>query len=620
MASSGTFTGSRPLPDCPQLKLNWSILEQDIVNNRSKVRLILYLYSQYNISFSAPKSGVLDGTSFTYYGGMSGVGKTVTLYTKDVWVYHNSDGTKSVAFSGSLAINITWGGNWLGTITVSGTAVLDTIPRSSVLNSFSMGANLKTSTANSINLSITRYSTSFTNDIYLKHGSTTIASWTGQGTPTSLSLTSTQVNTLLTRLSNSTTATMTLEVYTKSGSTVIGSVSSRTATATVDGTVVPSISSFTHTISGTGRDKTIGKYVQGISSLTGSFTPTAGYGASISSSSITVRKQGGQDSQVINGSSGTTSSRLSLSGTYEVIAYTVDSRGRTASQTLTFTVYAYSNPKINTFTAVRNTTTDTTINITRNLSFTVLGAGDNTLTILTEARPSGGSFSQVQSTSTTTSPYTTGLNATNYSATSSFEFRLTITDSFGNTVSSTVAVSTAKVVLDIHQNSGVGIGKSHENGVLDISGEVYIINGSFPAVFRSNYIPADSDLNNYTTAGMYYCPANVTVATLLNCPTGGNAFSLLVETHAGTKQTITRYASSDITTWIRNKYGTTWGPWNQVFKSDGTPASHIHATSEISLGDHTSGTTPRVVGVIMGTGNPPTASTVPQGTIYLKYT
>lgn len=46
---------------------------------------------------------------------------------------------------------------------------------------------------------------------------------------------------------------------------------------------------------------------------------------------------------------------------------------------------------------------------------------------------------------------------------------------------------------------------------------------------------------------------------------------------------------------------------------------HTHSIADISLLDHTSSTSPNLVGVIMGTGNPPTASSVPQGTIYLKY-
>lgn len=89
-------------------------------------------------------------------------------------------------------------------------------------------------------------------------------------------------------------------------------------------------------------------------------------------------------------------------------------------------------------------------------------------------------------------------------------------------------------------------------------------------------IPSGANIDDYTSAGMYYCPSDATVATLLNCPTNGNAFSLLVEQHAGTKQTITRYSSNDISTWVRNKYGSTWGSWRLVWGSSGEPPTHVH--------------------------------------------
>jgi len=67
---------------------------------------------------------------------MSGTGQTVSVYTKDIWVYHESGGSKSVTLAGQIALNITWSGNLLGTLYVSGTAVLDTIPRYLAITSF----------------------------------------------------------------------------------------------------------------------------------------------------------------------------------------------------------------------------------------------------------------------------------------------------------------------------------------------------------------------------------------------------------------------------------------------------------------------------------------------------
>ena len=76
-------------------------------------------------------------------------------------------------------------------------------------------------------------------------------------------------------------------------------------------------------------------------------------------------------------------------------------------------------------------------------------------------------------------------------------------------------------------------------------------------------IPAAANLNNYQTAGMYYCPANTTVETISNRPTD-SAFSLFVEKHAGVRQTVSWYQPAYVASWTRNYYNGTWGMWEQV--------------------------------------------------------
>lgn len=97
-------------------------------------------------------------------------------------------------------------------------------------------------------------------------------------------------------------------------------------------------------------------------------------------------------------------------------------------------------------------------------------------------------------------------------------------------------------------------------------------------------INGNSDLNDYVVAGMYYCSADVTVATLLNCPSR-NAFSLFVEKHAGIKQTLTEYMRSPFKIFVRNKYGDAWGAWQRIYTTTDKPtpaeigaaaASHTH--------------------------------------------
>ena len=472
MASSGTINGNQSGTQ-PYLRIAWTIVSQDIPNNRSRVKLQLILVSPYSLYFSASKTGSNNGSSFTYTGGFSGTG-TRTLNTREIWVNHNSDGTRSQSVNGSFDIAVNWSGSWLSSLSVSGSMNLDTIPRASSLNSFSFGSHFRPNTTNTINLSISRASSSFTHDIQLRDGNTVLQSWNGQGLPSSLSISSGTSNTLLNRMSTSTTRLLTLRVQTKSGSSNIGSAVSRNATATIHSSVTPVASGLSISIAGNGRDSAINKYVQRISKVQASFSAGAVGGASISTRNIIVRRSSDNgNSQTISGTSGTTNNPITLSGTYEVIATVRDTRGREATQRSTFSSHAYSEPRITTFTAARNESTPTTVNITRSGNHTPLSSGDNTLSILIQRRAVGGTWTDVQGTSTNSSSFSGSVNSTSNSVTQSYEFRLYATDQFGNNAEATATISTQRVVLDVHKNEGVGIGKIHELGVLDVDGEAY---------------------------------------------------------------------------------------------------------------------------------------------------
>ena len=85
-------------------------------------------------------------------------------------------------------------------------------------------------------------------------------------------------------------------------------------------------------------------------------------------------------------------------------------------------------------------------------------------------------------------------------------------------------------------------------------------------------IPRGANLNSYTTPGFYYNPNNSDVSTMTNVP-DKLAFSLLVERHAGAKQTFTIYSTDRLgmKTWVRNYFNGTWGKWaQQAFVLSGT--------------------------------------------------
>lgn len=99
-------------------------------------------------------------------------------------------------------------------------------------------------------------------------------------------------------------------------------------------------------------------------------------------------------------------------------------------------------------------------------------------------------------------------------------------------------------------------------------------------------IPRGANLNSYTTPGFYYNPNNSDVSTMTNVPEKV-AFSLLVEKHAGTKQTFTVYTpGTGMKTYVRNYFSGSWGSWvQQAFVLSGTsaPSSNLGFNGNIYL-------------------------------------
>lgn len=476
MATSGSFTGARGGSSTgPYLKLSWSRIAVDEVNNKSKLRLTLQLVADYSISFSSSKTGVLEGNSFTYSGGMSGTG-TKTLKTLDIWYTHNSNGSLTTTLDATFNIAINWGGNYVSSLSVSGSATIDTIPRASDFTAFTLSNTvLNTSTATTINYTLGRKSTSFSQDMTLKYGSKVIASWNTTGTGAlTRTLSAAEVNSIIVAMPTVTSGNLTLTMQTKSGSTKIGSPKSINEGISLNAAIKPTVTGLTASIYGSGRDKTINKYVQGISKVTASFTSTPGYGTSMSSNTIVVRRQSDNaNSQTISSNSGTTANPVSLSGVYAIIATAKDRRGRTNTQTITITVEAYSPPSISKFTTIRSTVTSSNVIATITAAWSPLGTNNPTNISIVGVNNVGTSQTLYTLNNSTAGSINTTQTYTGQSDASSFEYTMTVTDSFGKVAKAVATVGTSFVELTIAKGLGVGIGKVHERGALDVAGSAY---------------------------------------------------------------------------------------------------------------------------------------------------
>lgn len=127
--------------------------------------------------------------------------------------------------------------------------------------------------------------------------------------------------------------------------------------------------------------------------------------------------------------------------------------------------------------------------------------------------------------------------------------------------------------------------------------------------FRGNIsIGSGADLNTLTTVGTYYCATTAVAQTVTNNPfsTGTSssmmAFSLTVERHAAYKQTLSFYATTNYSTWIRNQYSGTWGTWRQIVTDDGIPDLSAYSNASINIGTGIT-TTSSVIQIGNGWGN-----------------
>ena len=484
MATSDTFTSGRYGGSYgPWLTLKWEAKQQHVASNSTEVEFTLTFHWDHSINKTFRNHpGTLYGESYTATGSATGSKGSKVLHTFKKWIYHDSNGTKSATVSGNVTgLGLTYSGVKVNTMSVSGTMNLNRIARASEIKTAKMG-NLINGNGATLNVTSTNHSKDFYHKVSIWDGS--VWMWDSlyyKGSPDGkYPVTKEGVNRMLNRMSTTTSKSFWIGLYTYTGNNGSGHIgtTSMYVTANVDDSVKPSSSKFSIGIDGSGYDKTLGEYIQGMTKVTGKYNSSAGYGATIASETFTIRrKTSNTDSQTITGNSGTMSKPVALSGKYEAWGTITDTRGRWVyTNTIDFTVTAYSPPKITNFTAVRNSSTPTTVNISRATTHTVIGTS-NHLSFTVQRRPIGGTWANVNTRATgsiTASPSgdLTSISTGN-SVLASYDFRYVVTDRFGHSAEAIISVATQRVVLDIHKNEGIGIGKIHEKGVLDVDGEAF---------------------------------------------------------------------------------------------------------------------------------------------------
>ena len=453
--ASGTINGS-----CDNsryiLTCEWTSTANTSANT-SSVTAKVYLNGNGYTTSSSYWSCVINGTTVTSNKSASIGGKTL-LGTRTWTVNHNNDGTASVGISFSYSNGLSSSGTYT-TKTGSGSATvkLDTIARGS---SMSLNRSSATIGSDSVTVNISRNSSAYKHKIKLILGGTTYLLAENVDTSYTFTPSMSYCNKITT--STSGTATVKVETLTGTNGSWIAETT-KTLTLNVPNSVVPSVG-----ISVTANNQTSGVNVAGKTTFTVKPTNASGsYGSTIKSYSIT----GGHLNST--SSSGATTGTLNA-GDYTFVVKVTDSRGRTAQASQKVTVHAYSSPTISARAFrcdSKGTESSSGTYIAVNFSWEITNLASNN----SNAKQY---FIQYKTSSATS--YTTSVDWTNsmtkvlsqtFSTTSSYNIQLKVKDSFGTTTS-TLNVSTISALLNIEKN-GVGVGKIHENGALDVGGAIH---------------------------------------------------------------------------------------------------------------------------------------------------
>lgn len=467
---------------------------QSIANNTSSVTVKVWA-KRTNSGYETYGTGTVyckvNGT--TYSASISTSQKItstpICLYSGGFTIPHNDDGTKTLTMSAWINIP-----SIVTSSEQSYSQALTTIARASqpTISTYS------TTMGNSVTIYTHRASTSFKHTITYKFGSASGTIVTGLETD----YTWTIPLSLASQIPNSTSGVGTLTCYTYNGSTLIGTKTVNFQ-AIVPNSIVPSFSSLGITRVDNGVPSAWGVYVKGKSKATLTINGASGsYGSNIVRYSIS----GGGYSTT---SSSFTTGVLNTVGTNTFIATITDSRGRTATKTVTCSVVDYFAPHISYTEAFRCNSSGVADEngkyIKVKASFTYASvSGKNTLTSnVSYSVYNSGSFSTP--VSITNNTYSSAIGGGAISIDNSYIVKFRVADYF---TSHEVYedIPTPSVTMDFKKGGkGIGIGKvSQTDNLLDVAWNTSL-DGDLSVAKRS-YLDGLVDVSGFAS---FYSGMNV---------------------------------------------------------------------------------------------------------------
>ena len=535
---------------------------QNITDNTSTVNWRMTVsrtgaYYTHNHQGDSTLSLNLDGSNVHYsYPTWETSGEEYTLASGSSTISHNADGTKTLPISCTFNPN-----NGLhGTITVSASLSLTTIPRSS---SVSVSAGV---IGSSVTININRQSSSFKHTVrYAWAGKTgTIATNVDTSTTWTIPLD------LANDIPNSASGTGTVYVDTYSGSTKTGTQST-TFTASVPANVKPTFTGVSLSdINGAAQNliPSGNTFIQVISNIKVAFNGAVGsYGSSIT----------GYYAEIVGKNQSTSSNGgsfgiMNYHGTIKIRASVSDSRGRWSdTKEVSVTVLEYFAPALS-FSIARTGSTSSTLTATRNAKIaplTVAGSQKNSMTLTFKVARLGTTNFQVD-TGPATGSWTSISNlvnsqanlAGNYLANQSWVVIGTLEDKFTRS-DFMVNVATESVVLS-YDRSGVGVNKIREQGALDVKGNIYVDNKPIQQYQLTDNNGCGKlikqDFNSMKDTGFWWIDG-----TSPNNPFGAWGMLEVFRPNPNSVETIQRFTTSMGYMAVReNGFDNNWRPWRYL--------------------------------------------------------
>jgi hypothetical protein len=325
----------------------------------------------------------------------------------------------------------------------------------------------------------------------------------------------------------------------------------------------PTISAVALTEATTGLAAQFKAFIQNKSKVKAAITSAGAKGSTIKTVSTTFQ------GKTFTGSSWT-SDILTASGSLSMTTKITDSRGRTASETTTFSVLAYSTPRVTEFDAYRvNADGDPDTEgqyalITYAYSVPSLNGG-NTAALTIQYKPSAETGWTNLLTGSALTADTTHTTGALFSSDNQYDLRIVVKDYFGAQSIYPATLPSGAVIVDIlADGTGIGIGKTAElPGVCDIAMQTRLQGGQLHVVLKEGV-----DLNDCKIPGHYVGTSAVAVP-YKNNPLGNTVtFDLEVVT-AGTsgqtRQTITECKQGGRVL-QRFFYSGVWGGWSTMWR------------------------------------------------------